>query len=111
MTPPSDRSEPWPRAIGCALTGQDTALATFSHRHSVRHDWEDGGTCIPLAHIAPDQASVEIYNGPLSEVGVLGFEDGYSLDRPDGLTHAQRWPRRCGRPRSPWTTTRCTSEA
>jgi 2-oxoglutarate dehydrogenase complex dehydrogenase (E1) component-like enzyme len=69
MTPPSDRSEPWPRAIGCALTGQDTARATFGHRHAVRHDREDGGT-------------------PLSEVGVLGFEDGYSLDRPDGLIHA-----------------------
>src|SRR5438876_12262712 len=79
MTPPSDRSEPWPRAIGCALTGQDTALATFGHRRSVRRDWEVGGTCIPPAHIAPDQASVEIYNGPLSEAGVLGFEDGCSL--------------------------------
>ena len=34
---------------------------------------------------APDQAPVEIYNSPLSEVGVLGFEYGYSLDCPDGL--------------------------
>src|SRR6185437_5633878 len=39
----------------------------------------------PLAHVAPDQARVEVYNSPLSEVGVLGFEYGYSLDCPDGL--------------------------
>ena len=32
-----------------------------------------------------DQAPVEIYNSPLSEAGVLGFEYGYSLDCPDGL--------------------------
>ena len=37
------------------------------------------------AHLAPDQAPVEIYNSPLSEAGVLGFEYGYSLDCPDGL--------------------------
>src|SRR5207237_1654830 len=35
--------------------------------------------------LAPDQAPVEIYNSPLSEAGVLGFEYGYSLDCPDGL--------------------------
>ena len=40
---------------------------------------------MPLAHLAPDQAPVEIFNSPLSEAGVLGFEYGYSLDWPDGL--------------------------
>src|SRR6185295_1730625 len=39
-----------------------------------------------LQHLAPDQAPVEIFNSPLSEVGVLGFEYGYSLDYPDALT-------------------------
>jgi 2-oxoglutarate dehydrogenase E1 component len=67
------------------LTGQDTARGTFSHRHAVLHDREDGRPYIPLAHVAPDQAPIEIYNSPLSEVGVLGFEYGYSLDCPDGL--------------------------
>ncbi|MGH7306171.1 MAG: 2-oxoglutarate dehydrogenase E1 component [Candidatus Rokuibacteriota bacterium] len=67
------------------LTGQDTARGTFSHRHAVLHDREDGRTYTPLAHVAPDQARVEIYNSPLSEVGVLGFEYGYSLDCPEGL--------------------------
>ncbi len=37
------------------------------------------------ARVAPDQAPVEVYNSPLSEVGVLGFEYGYSLDCPGGL--------------------------
>ena len=67
------------------LTGQDTARGTFSHRHAVLHDVADGRTYMPLGHVAPDQAPVEIYNSPLSEVGVLGFEYGYSLDCPDGL--------------------------
>ena len=40
---------------------------------------------MPLKHLAADQAPVEIYNSPLSEAGVLGFEYGYSLDCPDGL--------------------------
>jgi 2-oxoglutarate dehydrogenase E1 component len=35
--------------------------------------------------VASKQAPVEIYNSPLSEVGVVGFEYGYSLDCPDGL--------------------------
>ena len=67
------------------MTGQDTARGTFSQRHAVLHDYENGATYMPLAHLAPDQAPVEIYNSPLSETGVLGFEYGYSLDCPDGL--------------------------
>ena len=41
-----------------------------------------GARYMPLQHLAPDQAPVEIYNSPLSEAGVLGFEYGYSLDCP-----------------------------
>src|SRR5262245_47281688 len=62
------------------LTGQDSERGTFSHRHAVLHDVRDGHRHMPLAHLAPDQAPVEIYNSPLSEAGVLGFEYGYSLD-------------------------------
>src|SRR5204863_710086 len=40
---------------------------------------------LPYQNLAPDQAPVEIYNSPLSEPGVLGFEYGYSLDTPEGL--------------------------
>lgn len=67
------------------LTGQDSERGTFSHRHAVLHDDQDGHPFTPLKHIAPDQASIEIYNSPLSETGVLGFEYGYSLDCSDGL--------------------------
>jgi 2-oxoglutarate dehydrogenase E1 component len=67
------------------LTGQDSARGTFSHRHAVLHDVEDGHTYMPLCHMAQDQAPIEIYNSALSEMAVLGFEYGYSLDWPDGL--------------------------
>ena len=67
------------------LTGQDTERGTFSHRHSVLHDVETGARYMPLQHVAEDQARVEIWNSPLSETGVLGFEYGYSLDCPEGL--------------------------
>ncbi len=67
------------------LSGQDSERGTFSQRHSVLHDFENGSLYMPLAHLAADQAAVEIYNSPLSEVGVLGFEYGYSLDRPSAL--------------------------
>ncbi len=67
------------------ISGQDAERGTFSHRHSVLHDVQDGHTYMPLRHLAADQAPVEIYNSPLSEAGVLGFEYGYSLDCPDGL--------------------------
>ena len=67
------------------LSGQDSERGTFSHRHAVLHDVENGRTYMPFQNLAPDQAPVEIYNSPLSEIGVLGFEYGYSLDTPDGL--------------------------
>jgi 2-oxoglutarate dehydrogenase E1 component len=51
----------------------------------VLHDYENGRRYMPLEHMNPSQAVVEIYNSPLSETGVLGFEYGYSLDWPQGL--------------------------
>ncbi len=67
------------------LTGQDAGRGTFSHRHAVLHDFEDGHKHMPLMHLEPGQAPIEIYNSPLSEAGVMGYEYGYSLDWPDGL--------------------------
>lgn len=67
------------------MTGQDCQRGTFSHRHAVLHDTKSGKTYRPLDHLSPDQAPLELYNSPLSEAGVLGFEYGYSLDCPDGL--------------------------
>jgi 2-oxoglutarate dehydrogenase E1 component len=67
------------------LTGQDAGRATFSQRHAVLHDIQDGHSYVPLCHVSPEQAPVEVYNSPLNEAGVMGFEYGYSLDWPDGL--------------------------
>lgn len=67
------------------LTGQDSERGTFSHRHAVLHDTKNGQIYVPLQNLSADQAPVEIYNSPLSEAGVLGFEYGYSLDSPDSL--------------------------
>ncbi|WP_145245907.1 2-oxoglutarate dehydrogenase E1 component [Aeoliella mucimassa] len=67
------------------LTGQDCERGTFSHRHSVLHDYTNGAVYMPLNHLSKDQAHVEIANSPLSEAGVLAYEYGYSLDSPDAL--------------------------
>ena len=68
------------------LSGQDSQRGTFSQRHSVLHDAQDDHAYMSLRHVSPHQAQIQIYNSPLSEVGVLGFEYGYSLDCLDGLT-------------------------
>ncbi len=67
------------------LSGQDCKRGTFSHRHAVLFDQENGAEYAPLQHLAVDQAEFEVYNSLLSEAGVLGFEFGYSLDVPDAL--------------------------
>ena len=72
--------------IRIRMSGQDTSRGTFSQRHAVLHDIENGTEHCPLQHLGKGQAKVEIINSPLSEAGVLGFEYGYSLDCPDGLT-------------------------
>ncbi len=71
--------------IRVRLSGQDSARGTFSQRHAVLRDFQDGHPYVPLQHLKRGQAPVEIYNSPLSETGVLGFEYGYSLDYPEGL--------------------------
>jgi 2-oxoglutarate dehydrogenase E1 component len=67
------------------LTGQDVERGTFSQRHAVLHDENNGELYTPLNHLRDGQTKIEIVNSPLSEAGVLGFEYGYSLDRPEGL--------------------------
>jgi 2-oxoglutarate dehydrogenase E1 component len=71
--------------IPVRLSGQDSRRATFNQRHSVLLDIEDESEYVPLQHIAPGQAACDIYNSPLSEAGVMGFEYGYSRDYPEAL--------------------------
>ena len=67
------------------LSGQDSRRGTFNQRHSVLIDIIDEKEYVPLCHLAPGQARVEIYNSELSEAAVMGFEYGYSRDFPETL--------------------------
>jgi 2-oxoglutarate dehydrogenase E1 component len=68
------------------LSGQDVRRGTFSHRHAVLFDQQTNAPYAPLAHLRDGQGAIEVRDSPLSEAGVLGFEYGYSLEMPDGLT-------------------------
>jgi 2-oxoglutarate dehydrogenase E1 component len=67
------------------LTGQDTERGTFSQRHSVLHDEETGEAYVPLQNIPQAKASFDAYNSPLSEIAVMGFEFGYTLNARETL--------------------------
>lgn len=67
------------------ITGQDSGRGTFSHRHSVLHD-ADNGKEYAVFDSLHDKASYEVHDSVLSEYGVLGFEYGYSLSAPNALT-------------------------
>jgi len=68
------------------ISGQDSERGTFSHRHAALRVEESEEKYIPLKHIDAKQEKFEIYNSHLSEYGVLGFEYGYALNHPKGLT-------------------------
>ena len=65
--------------IPIRMTGQDVERGTFSHRHAVLHDAENGEKFIPLQALPQARASFEIHNSSLSEYGALGFEFGYNV--------------------------------
>ncbi|MDE2005215.1 MAG: 2-oxoglutarate dehydrogenase E1 component [Rhodospirillales bacterium] len=67
------------------LSGEDCQRGTFSQRHAVLIDQTNQNEYTPLNTIAPGQARIEIFNSLLSEVGVLGFEYGYTLADPRTL--------------------------
>ena len=71
--------------IPVRLSGQDSSRGTFSTRHSVLYHATTGAPYVPLMHLAEKQARICIYNSPLSEAAVLGFDYGYSLDYPNML--------------------------
>src|SRR5438045_4244436 len=71
--------------IPIRLSGQDSSRGTFSTRHSVLYDAKTGKPYVPLMHLAEKQARICIYNSPLSEAAVLGFDYGYSLEYPKML--------------------------
>ncbi|WNM26687.1 multifunctional oxoglutarate decarboxylase/oxoglutarate dehydrogenase thiamine pyrophosphate-binding subunit/dihydrolipoyllysine-residue succinyltransferase subunit [Demequina capsici] len=68
------------------IAGQDTRRGTFVQRHAVLHDRSTGAEWTPLLYLSSDQARLHIYDSPLSEYACVGFEYGYSVERPDALT-------------------------
>lgn len=68
------------------ISGQDCRRGTFNHRHCVVIDNSDERSYIPLESVSRDGARFQAWNSLLSEFGVLGFEYGYSLETPNGLT-------------------------
>ncbi|MBB2922956.1 multifunctional oxoglutarate decarboxylase/oxoglutarate dehydrogenase thiamine pyrophosphate-binding subunit/dihydrolipoyllysine-residue succinyltransferase subunit [Cellulomonas cellasea] len=67
------------------LAGQDSRRGTFVQRHAVMHDRETGAEWTPLLYLSADQAKFWCYDSSLSEYAALGFEYGYSVERPDAL--------------------------
>lgn len=68
------------------LSGQDVGRGTFSHRHAIWYDQENGKKHVALQHVKENQPKFEAHDSPLSEMAVLGFEYGYSLADPNTLT-------------------------
>jgi 2-oxoglutarate dehydrogenase E1 component len=73
------------QGINVRMSGQDCSRGTFSHRHAIITDIKTGREHLVLGQLHHDQGLARIFDSPLSEAGVLGFEFGYSLDYPDGL--------------------------
>ncbi|HEY3203355.1 MAG TPA: multifunctional oxoglutarate decarboxylase/oxoglutarate dehydrogenase thiamine pyrophosphate-binding subunit/dihydrolipoyllysine-residue succinyltransferase subunit [Thermoanaerobaculia bacterium] len=67
------------------ISGQDSSRGTFSQRHAVFYDTATGETWTPLATLDPKQGPFESCDSPLSEVSVLGFDYGYSVEWPEAL--------------------------
>ncbi|MCE0484904.1 MAG: 2-oxoglutarate dehydrogenase E1 component [Methylacidiphilales bacterium] len=72
-------------SIPVRLSGQDSRRGTFTQRHSVLYDVKTRERYTPLNNIRQGQAKFCVYNSPLSEYAVLGFDYGYGLDFPDML--------------------------
>jgi multifunctional 2-oxoglutarate metabolism enzyme len=72
--------------VNIRLAGQDSLRGTFVQRHSVFYDRNNGQEWTPIRYVSEQQAKFEGYNSFLSEYAALGFEYGYSVERPDTLT-------------------------
>mgnify|MGYP005842966503 CR=1 FL=1 len=67
------------------LSGEDSGRGTFSQRHCVWFDTATGEPWVPLEHLGRDQARFQVFDSPLSEAAVVGFEYGYSAVEPRTL--------------------------
>jgi len=84
------------------ISGQDARRGTFSHRHAVVRHAQTAEKYLPLNGMRPiadlpdnagkpgkdgvvTQARLCVYDSPLSEYGVMGFDYGYSMADPNML--------------------------
>ena len=67
------------------LAGQDSRRGTFSNRHAVVVDKENGSDWTPLGSLISDQNQFFVVDSLLSEYAAMGFEYGYSVARPEAL--------------------------
>jgi 2-oxoglutarate dehydrogenase E1 component len=67
------------------LTGEDVERGTFSHRHAVFHDVKTGSVHVPLQQLPQARVAFEVYNSPLTENALIGFEFGYNIQEPARL--------------------------
>ena len=76
------------QGIPVRLSGQDSERGTFAQRHLTWWDIESPSPVshTPLNSLRTGQAPLRLYDSPLSEFSVLGFEYGYSLVDPAALT-------------------------
>lgn len=68
------------------LAGQDAKRGTFSHRHAVLFDIENGSPYTPLNAFKSEDIDFEVINSLLSEMAAMGFEVGQSWANPNKLT-------------------------
>jgi 2-oxoglutarate dehydrogenase E1 component len=71
--------------ISIRLTGEDVERGTFSHRHAVLHDANDGKLHVALQTMPQARAAFEIHNSPLTENALVAFEFGYNIQEPSRL--------------------------
>jgi 2-oxoglutarate dehydrogenase E1 component len=71
--------------VAIRFTGEDVGRGTFSHRHAVLTDPNNGRTFMPLQALPQARAAFEIRNSPLSENAAIGFEYGYNIQAPSRL--------------------------
>ena len=69
------------------LSGEDCSRGTFSQRHAMWWDItaDSPKRYIPFTNLLSHQGSFSVYDSPLSEFAVLGFDYGYSLAQPNIL--------------------------
>ena len=67
------------------LAGQDSRRGTFSNRHAVIIDKENGSEWTPLRSLISDANQFFVVDSLLSEYAAMGFEYGYSVARAEAL--------------------------